>query len=163
MSAPYSGSIKYFKAFLQILEIWASENVGNEIEVDFEKLWAYVSSENGILRKVINTDRNNSEEALFKLVENDIIDGCPVWEFLIIPEWTKRMLEIEFSKTIEQAKIDNINYLKQFICTTCEHLITTELSLGTVHRCNCRERRGIVDFERVFELQKKCKFYKEKI
>lgn len=163
MSVAYSGSIKYFKAFLQILQIWASENVGSDIEVDFDKLWEYVSSEKGVVRKLINTDRDNSEDALFELVEQDIIEGCPVWEFLVLSDWTKRMLEIEFSHTVAQANIEYADYMKQFVCPNCSDLVITETPFGTIYRCNSKERRlKMPHSERVFELKKTCKFYKEK-
>jgi len=70
------------------------------------------------------------------------------------------MLEIEFSHAVEQAEEDYNKYMLQFKCTTCEYFIIQETTYGIIHRCQYKIDKHM-RIPRVFELQKKCKFYKK--
>lgn len=125
----------YLKAFLQFIETWASEEIGSNVEVDFVKVFKYLTSERFFFQEFENSG-DLSEEELYevalKSVEAKVLAGFPVWEYLRMSDWTKRMLEVTFQseadKELSEAK-------KKYPCLSCRFFSITRYAMGDKDHC----------------------------
>lgn len=155
-------SITLFKNYFEFLQFFAGENIGNEIEIDFEKLWDYVSSENCLINSMIR-DNGFSKNDYYKSIEEDIINGAPIWDFYILSDWTKSMVKLDFESRVENTIKENEDYEKQFLCFRCIHFNEHVASFGVARRCYNETLMRLHRNERCwFSLKKKCKYFKEK-
>ena len=100
MSARFNGL--YLKAFLDFVGVWASEEVGSDVDVDFLALFDDVTSGSFQFRQNFEYDHEWTEEVAYEkvmeYVGQQVIDGFPVWKYLKISAWTKAMLEVSFQR-----------------------------------------------------------------
>ena len=154
-------SITLFKNYFEFLQFFASENIGNEIEIDFERLWDYVSSTECLLDTKIR-DEGFSKNDYYKLIEEDIIQGAPIWDFFVLSDWTRNMLRIDFESRIEDSIKEQEEYEKQFLCFKCTYFHEYVASFGVARRCYNETLMRLHRHERCwFSLKKKCKHFRE--
>jgi hypothetical protein len=128
----------FLQAFIEFISVWANEEVGSNVEIDFIKLYRYVSDEHFFLRH-FDASKAGEEEAFelaLKKVEDLVLTGFPVWEYLKVPEWTMAMLEKTFRA---EAKAEWDAATKRYPCLTCGSFSQTHCSLGSIDECNNEE------------------------
>jgi len=113
-------------AFVKFAEIWANNNIGSNIQVDYDRLISYVKSDKFTFLDGWQLD---SLDDCFREIEEMLLDGFPIWQLFVISEWTSRMLEETFAQDIKKAQ-------EPFLCLTCTYFDTRETSIGTLSKCN---------------------------
>lgn len=128
----------FLKAFVEFISVWANEEVGSGVEIDFIKLYRYVSNDNFFLENfdASKADENEALELALKKVEDMVLTGFPVWDYLKVPEWTKTMLEKTF-KAETMAKREEAT--KKYPCLTCGYFSQSYFALGSIDECHNEE------------------------
>ena len=145
----------FIVAFVKFAEMWARNNIGNNIEVDIPILVSYVRSERFLF---IESWKLETLEECYEIIENKILNGFPIWDFFIIPEWTRNMLNLSFNQ--EVAEIEKQEQ-KKFICLrNCKHYSESETMLGLLRKCG-KEVGGKFGERYEFKLKRQCKEYEE--
>ena len=124
----------YIKSLLCFVEVWASEEICSDAEVDFSTVFQDVSSDAFHLRHLDYSagDDDEVERKVLELIEERVIEGFQIWKYLKLPEWTKSMLErsfaVEQESVFEKAK-------KKYPCLTCGKFKMDRCPLGTRDVC----------------------------
>lgn len=155
----------FLEALIKFSEIFGSENIG-EYELDLTKIMEFADSEYFILR--MSWDCETLDD-YYKLIENMVLDGFPIWNFFRISDWTKNMLVREFQEQVKEELKAEEEEKKKYKCYTCEYFEEIKTPLGTIEKCNKpREENGFRRFrmlterESIFEPKKECNYYKER-
>ena len=156
--------LEFYEVLREFLGCYASEHIG-EATLDLEAISTFMESDKFLfVYKLEHTDK----EALFKLFEEQVLEGYPVWEFFNISDWSKRMCEINFKKDINEKKDEEAKIYK---CPTCRFLEIRHTSIGSRLKCKGRKfesRMEEIEFimangrelDHLDEYQKECKLYK---
>jgi len=146
---------KFLVAFIKFSEMWANNNIGNNIETDIDKLIEYVDSNQF---QFLHSWEVISLDECYKLIEDLILGGFPIWDYFIIPEWTRNMLELSLKEELDQQEKEL--QLKYICLRGCKYFKARETSMGILYKCS--KRVGEVIHERyIFELQEECNVYKK--
>lgn len=143
----------YFLAVKEILELFAEQELGSRCEINVPAVLNYVTS----MKFINDTWGIETKEKIYQLVTDDILAGYPVWDLLIIPDWTRNMIEKEFQS--EQQRL-RLKLEETYKCFTCQYFYETETGLGILQQC--QRPKDYKDWQirsRDFELKKKCKYY----
>lgn len=142
----------YLKAFVQFVEIWAGEEIGSSAEIDFVKVFRYLQSERFFFREFENTG-DATEDELYELalrsVEQKVILGFPIWEYLKVSPWTMNMLKVSFEKDAEE--VFNVDK-KKYPCLTCRYFSIERFSIGDKDKCSNEEK--LAYWERVHRYER---------
>lgn len=146
----------YLEAFIKFAEIYANNELGN-MEVDIQKIGEYIYSTNFAYQENLKIE---SVYDCFELIENDIINGLPIWRFMKCSEKQLKILENNFNNMIQE---EEQRLTDTYICKSCRYLQEQYLDLGYMCKCNyqekfTRKRSGFHDYTTV----KSCKDYEKK-
>lgn len=143
----------YFLAVKEIVELFAEQEIGSRCEINIPAVISYIES-----MKFVNDSWGlRTKEEIYQLVTDDILSGYPVWNLLNMSEWTKSMVEREF--TIQQQKIKE-ELKKKYKCYTCKHFVEQKTSIGILKSCNMpRDDRFRLKRRGEFEPVKRCNYY----
>lgn len=151
----------FLEAMIRFAEIFGNENLG-ACEVDIAKIISYAETEQ--FKFVTGWDCNTLED-YYKLIENMVLDGFPIWHFLKLSDWTKNILDQEFRKEVEKAmKVEQLEKQK-YKCYNCEYFSEHRTSLGILYKCNKSKLPGEkwrLTTREPFKLKKKCDDFKMK-
>jgi len=145
----------FLEAFIKFAEIYANNELGN-MEVDIQKVGEYVYSTNFAYQ---NNFKIESVYDCFKLIEDDILNGMPIWRFMKCSEKQLSILENNFNNVIQEAEQKLID---TYICKSCNYLKEEHLDLGYICKCTyqekfTRKRSGFHDYSTV----KSCEDYEK--
>lgn len=152
----------FLEAFIGFIEVFASENIGGDFQLDYGKILNYISSHRFELRDGWEI---NTLDDCYQMIEQWVLDGEPIWHFLKLSTWTKEMLNREF---LSEAALQKQQDMKKFKCLTCANLKTRTCSLGTIYDCKYRqdqrERCGCHSRESFdpYKIRNNCKGYNPK-
>ena len=147
--------LNFYEVLKEFLEIYANEFIGNNTSINLENVAQYLNSNKYLARFKINS---YTKDEIFKILEEDIVNGFPIWQLLNVSDWTKNILELEFASTVNKELEDNKNKYK---CLTCKYYEEKHTSFGTILKCNVPKSR----YDRIFDRgtleswKKKCKDY----
>lgn len=135
----------YLLAIKDILEIFAEQELGCTYDLNIPVILNYMDSD----RFVVNCIEATTKEDIYQLMTDEILNGYPVWDLLVIPEWTKKMLDKGFET---KAKIEEENQKKKYKWLTCRSFEENETGFGTFCRCTFKEEKA--QRTRHFELKR---------
>lgn len=156
--------IKYltiYSAIRDILTIFADSEIGGEYEFNNEVISSYLKN-----KAIVDYWECETKEDIYARFTKDVENGYPIWQMLILPEWTKNMVEKSFQ---EEMKQEEIKAKQTYKCLTCKYYKETITSFGVHRSCNKNKmseekRHGReIKFSTVrngpFKLKKSCKDY----
>lgn len=149
--------IKISGAIREILEIFVSQEIGENVEVDEDALAEYMDS----YRCIADYFDANTKDKMYEVFLNQVLAGYPVWQLLKLSDWTKNMLIREFNAELEEEKR---KAQKTYACLRCKHYSYDDVSLGRIHKCHGNSKILKSDgFAHLFELRKtKCKDFEKR-
>lgn len=151
----------FLEAMIRFAEIFGNENLGT-CEVDISKVICYAETEQ--FKLIVGWDCSTLEDH-YKLIEDMVLDGFPIWHFLKLSDWTMNMLDREFRKEVQKAIEAEQLEQKKYKCYSCEYFNEHRTSLGILYECNKpkppRERRRLRSRE-PFRPRKECDDFKVK-
>lgn len=140
----------FLEGYIRFAEIFAQSEIG-DMEVDITKLALYIYSPEFQYNLAYEI---NTMDDVYKIIEDDILYGMPIWRFFKCSPKMIDTLEKNFQTEMEE---ETRKIKEKFICKRCEYLREEFTSLG--HYCVCRKKsRGYYDYTKI----KKCKNFKEK-
>lgn len=114
-----------FKAFLSFLEVYGQENFGENVEIDWCKVWSFVNAShvldfNPWLTELIMTEPNSEEfeQGVHKFLEDRILNDEPVYELFNLNNWLYDKLHEEHLAILDNKEIERFNNSK---CYRCKH------------------------------------------
>lgn len=119
-------------AIIDMLKIFADTEIGGQYEINYEVLSQYVES----IRCVSDYFEANTKEEIYERFTKDIYARLPVWQFLILPEWTRKMVEKSFAEDVKQTEEE---FKKKYKCFTCKYFKMQETSIGMFYDCKYEE------------------------
>ncbi len=153
--------LNIYSAIRDILVIFADSEIGGEYEFNNDVIARYLDG-----KAIVDYWECNTKEEIYERFTQDIINGYPVWQMLILPKWTKNMVEKSFQAEIKQKEIKAKQTYK---CLTCKYYKEDITSFGVHQSCNKdkttkenhqgREIRFLPARKGPFELKKSCKYY----
>ena len=158
--------IHFYKAIRNFLLIYARNNIGSRIEVNDKRLAEYLSSDRFFIQTGINYP---SEEEIHRQIEEDLINGLPVWQFLELTDYQKKFLKEEYESNLKEAIEKEKERLKQSKCSDCIFYSAKETKGGVFRRCKTsvrvngkRYRRSVFSSRRIKPLRYECEEYIKK-
>lgn len=151
MMDPLVKQLRFYQGIVDIVKIFGETEIG-DCEVDEEAVAKYVAS----FKFASDTWGLESKDEIYQKITDDIINGWPVWEFLKISDWTKRMLEKSFA---EEAIKERQELERKYKCYTCKYLNESQTSLGVLQKCMRPMERFKMERRDYFEPKKRCKYY----
>lgn len=147
--------LKFYNVLVDFLRIWGNNNIGN-VEINLEKVTEYLLSG----RWMVDGYDLRTEDDMYKFVEDEILNGMPIWEFFTVSDWTRGILEKSFKQEVEQIQIE---MEQKYDCMTCKYYKVRESDFGISQECK-RPRERFDLFRSFFELMEKgkCEFYERK-
>ncbi len=140
----------FLEGYIKFAEVFAQSELGN-MEIDIAKLALYIYSPEFNLQVAYQV---KSIDDIYKLIEDDILNGMPIWRFFKCSEKTMQVLENAFNHEVEVE-------VKQYLCKQCQYLKEKFHDLG--HYCVCTNRqreyklgRGYHDYREITD----CEFFK---
>ena len=148
----------FLEAMIRFTEIFGNENIG-DCEVDIAKIINY--SESKHFNFIMSWECETLDD-FYKLIENMILEGFPIWHFLKISDWTKNIFDKEFEKEIQTRKQSEELEKSKYKCYKCKWIKETQTSLGLIFKCDKPENKIIQRrYGRLkpesFEPKKRCK------
>lgn len=157
-----------FRHFVEFLKIWGQENYGENVDINWPAVYKFTTSYSILdfrqdLEDVIFSESDEEfRDNCYSWIENQILNGYPIWRLFIINGWLKDKLEEEF---VQSAVDEERNRFETRKCFTCKHFLDdvkfigedkyshsykTERSLyakGTplLHLMNCSKRKELID------------------
>lgn len=113
----------FLEAMIRFTEIFGNENIGN-CEVDISQVISFAETQQ--FQLMMSWDCHTLDD-YYKLIEDMVLDGFPIWNFLKISDWTKDMMKREFQKVLqeqeelEQLERKNINVIIVSILKKLKH------------------------------------------
>ena len=146
----------FLEGYIRFAEIFAQSELGN-MEVDIAKLALYIFSPE--FKYQTTYDIKNIDD-IYMIIEDDILNGMPIWRYFKCSEKTMMMLEKNFADEAERKKRE---LEEKYICKRCKYLDEKNMDLGYMCRCNSRDRnrlkRGYFhDYTKI----KECKYFTSK-
>ena len=147
--------LNFYNVLTDFLQIWGNNNIGN-VEIDVVKVSEYLLSG----KWMVDGFGLDTKEDMYIYVENQVLNGMPIWEFFIISDWTRNMLEKSFRQEI---KIVHEEMYEKYACMTCILYSVKETEYGILQRCN-KPRDKLLSRRESFQLIEvgKCKYYDDK-
>ena len=151
-------------AIIDILRIFADSEIGGQYEFDYAAIAAYLES----FKFAANYFECSTKEEVYERFTSDIYAGLPVWNFLVLPEWTKTMVERSFDA---ECKATFKELCRKYKCLTCTYYEAQNTELGVLSECKYEQSQPRRMSERwhvlkrrdePFELQEQCDNYKPK-
>lgn len=130
----------FLEGLIRFLEIYAQTEIGEGMEIDIMKVALYINSpsfENDDLYSIESIDD------VYSLLEVLTISGLPVWRFLKLSEYQKRIFEAGYSDLLITAKERVMN---ERPCYGCIWYKEEESFLGIMRMCN--RPRVTIEFHR---------------
>lgn len=148
------------EAITDILKIFADTEIGGQYEINHQAICDYLDS----LKFVHDYFECETKEDVYTTFTQDIYDGLPVWRFLILPEWTKNIVEKSFQ---DDCKHDFNELAKKYKCLTCKYHSVKQTSIGTMAECTYNNNKhGKTNLSKntraSFEPKTECENYKVK-
>ena len=100
-------------AIIDIVRIFADTEIGGQYDVNYNAICNYLDS----LKFIIDYSDCDTKEDVYERFTRDVYKGLPIWRFLILPEWTKNMVEASFEQEI-------LNKVNKYKCLTCNFIDT---------------------------------------
>lgn len=151
----------FYSAIIDIVQIFGEAELGS-CEVDEESIVEYcMSYKFSVDNYIYNV---NTKEDMYQKITDDILNGMPVWEFLKVSDWTKRMFEKSF---VEEKELKYYKLCKKYKCYTCQYYKASETDIGVFEKCIYKNRvkgeeyRTLTLRERGFVPKGKCVNYKQ--
>lgn len=145
--------LTFYQTMIDIVQIFGETEIGR-CEVDREAVARYLLSNKYFVDMWGCTD----EESVQQKITDDILAGFPVWQFLKISDWTKRMMERSFADDCEKQMQE---LRAKYKCYSCKWYKLTQTSFGTLEQC----KRPISHYDwrgkSPFKPRKACKYYEE--
>lgn len=160
-------SIILFKHFIDFLEIWGQENYGENIEIDWFKVHNFTTKYNLLdfredLEDIVFEENEEVfRDKVYKWIEDQVLNGYPIWRLFKLNKWLNDKLEKEFNDEI--VKENKITFNK-YKCLRCKyynddvhfigndkysHSFITEKHLynnsNLLHITNCNKRKQLLD------------------
>jgi len=153
-------------AIVDIIRIFADTEVGGQYEINYDEIANYLDS----FKFATDYFECQTKEEVYERFTKDIYNGLPVWRWLILPEWTKNMVERSFN---EECEAEYKKLCKQYKCLTCEHYEVHNTEIGVYYECRllkekerskrmCERRHSLKRDNEPFQLKKRCKYYEVK-
>jgi len=147
----------FLEGYIRFAEIFAQNELGS-MEIDIAKLALYVFSPEFKYQMTYNI---KTLDDVYKIIEEDVLNGMPIWRYFKCSEKTMQILENSFKNEAEEEK----RMLEEkYICKRCKHLREEYKDLG--HYCVCRSRARECELGRSgyhnYEEIKECKYFKGK-
>jgi len=144
----------FLEGYIRFAEIFAESELGN-MEIDIKKLALYVFSPQF---KYQMTYQIKNMDDVYKTIEEDILNGMPIWRYFKCSENIMKILEQTFKNDAEN---ENKKIREKYICKRCKYLEEKYMDIGYMCRCkgNRWKRTGFHDYTKV----KKCEMFEEKI
>jgi hypothetical protein len=122
----------FLEGYIRFAEIFAQNELGS-MEIDIAKLALYVFSPEF---KYQMTYQIKNIDDVFKIIEEDILNGMPIWRYF---KCSKRIMQI-FEDTFRRDTEEEEQKIKEkYMCKRCKHLQEKYHDLG--HYCVCRSRQ----------------------
>jgi len=120
-----------YNAIIDILRIYADTEIGGQYEFNTEAIAEYLES----FACGVNYFECKTPEQVYEKFTQDILNGYPVYEMLILPEWTRNMIIKEYKQEAIAAKHE---LERKYKCYTCEYFEEKYIEAfgGCVYRCN---------------------------
>ncbi len=151
----------YLLAIKDILEIFAEQELGCTYDLNIPVIVQYMNSDTFMVKCIEAT----TKEEIYQIMTDEILNGYPVWDLLIMPEWTKNMLERSFNIRIEKEEEKR---KKKYKCLTCKYLDTTTFAGCDIYKCmhdtmtKSRNKRCYeLKRDEEFKLKTRCKNYEK--
>ena len=159
--------LQVFNAFCEFLTIFASQEIG-DVELDIDAISNYMCSGRFVMKfgsLATVDDSAFTEDDIYQTLEQDILDGMPVWDFFKLSDYTKEILESSFKQERERefAELQD-----KYMCyRNCKWYELNNTSVGLFESCNCYKdstsnRRCVKLQPRGFEQRETCNYYKYK-
>jgi hypothetical protein len=148
----------FLEGFIRFAEIFAQSELG-DMEVNIAKIATYVYSPEFAYQESFEIRGIND---VYRAIENDILNGMPIWRFFKCSKWTAEMLDRQFTFDAEEEKR---RIEEKYICKRCRSLKEEYHDLGYLCKCTNRKREdkvggsGFHNYKRI----RSCKFFEEKI
>lgn len=145
----------FLEGYIRFAEIFAQSELG-DMEVDIKKLALYIFSPEF---KYQQTYDIKSIDDVYKMIEEDILNGMPIWRYFKCSNSLLRILEDTFKN---DALEEERRIKEKYICKRCIYLEEKHLDLGYMCRCKNGERNNFRrsafhDYTKI----NKCKYFKE--
>lgn len=127
--------ILIFKYMIQFLEIFGMENYGASAEVDWEAVFNNFTKcgifdfNFGVEDLVVHNSDNEFRDNVFKFVENQVLDGYPVWRLFHMSEWLRDKCEQEL---LEREHCKDVEFFNKTKCLHCKYF-EDELEIAFSH------------------------------
>lgn len=143
-------------AIIDILHIFADTEIGGQYDIDYTALSKYLNS----LKCVSDYFECETKEDVYERFTEDVYNGLPIWRFLILPKWTKTMVEASFEQECQtEYKIMQNKYK----CLTCTFHKVVNTQVGVITECTYKEpfkeRRGVPKRKEYNNLKTHCEHY----
>lgn len=140
----------FLEGYIRFAEIFAQSELG-DMDIDIAKLALYVFSPEFRYQTAYKIKNMND---VYKLIEEDILNGMPIWRYFKCSKRVKQILEDAF-KTERDEEERRVK--EMYICKRCRYLNEKHMHIG--HYCVCRSPkrniRGYHDYTKI----KKCKYF----
>lgn len=124
------------KAAVEFLTIFGQEYVGGEFDIDYFAIMKYLNSPR--FNFVLGWDIETLDDC-FKFFEDALIDGEPLWDFLIADPYIKKNLEAGF---VSEQQIKENEARKKYRCLRCQNYEKLEGALGMINYCRYKDEKG---------------------
>lgn len=121
-------AFELYSVIREIVQLFGEMEIGSGCEVDDEALASYITSN----KYIVDFWGVNSKEEKQQKITDDILNGMPVWQFLKVSDWTKKMLERDLANEQEEAYR---KLCRKYKCYTCRYMHTHETSFGDISEC----------------------------
>lgn len=147
----------FIEALIRFLELYGNNEIGNNVELDFEKISLYINSptfENSDLTEFKTIDD------IYSYLEKGILEyNIPLFRFFKLSEYQSKIFEQDhYDRLIQSYKED----CKKYPCLGCIFYNNGVTSIGVYSTCKCPKeitksyltRRGYLDISK----KTKCKY-----
>ncbi len=146
----------FLEGYIRFAEIFAQSELG-DMEIDIAKLAMYIFSPEF---KYQLTYQINNIDDVYKIIEEDILNGMPIWRYFKCSKSAMQILEDTFKRDVEE---EERKIREKYICKRCKYLKEKYLDLGYTCKCTSDKkwqlkRQGFHDYTKV----KTCKYFEIK-
>lgn len=145
--------LNYYNAIVEFVEIYSSQHIGGNPEINIQAVASFMAQDSFMIEKLADGFNHLNKDDLFKKLEEEVLNGFPIWRLLILSEWTMNMLERDFVEYVENTQND-------ILCFSCGNFISEQTNYGLVQDCVIRKRKSR-RFREEFELTDRCMNYEE--
>ena len=126
-----------YNAIIDILRVYADTEIGGQYEFNTEAIAEYLKS----FACGVNYSECKTPEQVYEKFTQDILIGYPVYDMLILPDWTRNMIIKEYAREAIEAKRE---LEKTYKCYTCEYFEEKYIKAfdSCVYRCHYKELKN---------------------